>query len=162
VGEGEELLALVQGGAVFLALALLSFVSSWWDGGGWGGGLREAPLAGLPQEDQVGDDLLRDVQVDDPVHQVEADEADGEENAAVLVNVGGGDAAHLLQVLLAVEQGRPPTPAAGPRLMQHQLIVGGTGRGGPAPRQQAGRRAGEAAAGAARPAHAGAAAAAAS
>ncbi len=54
------------------------------------------PLAGLPKEDKVGDDLLRDVEVDDPVHQVEADEADGEEDAAVLVDVGGRDAAHLL------------------------------------------------------------------
>ena len=58
------------------------------------------------QQDQVRNDLLRDVEVDDPVHEVEAGEGDGEEDAGVLVNVGGRDAAHLLQVLLAVEQGR--------------------------------------------------------
>ena len=33
---------------------------------------------------------LRQVVVDDPVHEVEGDEGDGEEDPAVLVDVGGG------------------------------------------------------------------------
>ena len=88
------------------------------------------PLAGLPEEDQIGYDLLGDVQVDDPVHQVEADEADREEDAAVLVNVGGRDAAHLLQVLLAVKErgATATTSTASGGLMQHQLIFRGSGR----------------------------------
>ena len=41
------------------------------------------------------------MQVDDPVHEVEAGEGDGEEDAAVLVNVRRGHTHHLLKVLLA-------------------------------------------------------------
>lgn len=39
------------------------------------------------EQDEVLGHLVADVQVDDPVHEVEAGEGDGEEDAAVLVNV---------------------------------------------------------------------------
>ena len=53
------------------------------------------------QHDQVLGYLVAHVHVDDPVHEVKADERDGEEDAAVLVNVRRRHAHHLLQVLLA-------------------------------------------------------------
>ena len=37
--------------------------------------------------------------VDDPVHELEADEGDGEDDPGVLVNVGGRDAEHPVDVL---------------------------------------------------------------
>jgi len=40
------------------------------------------------------------MQVDDPVHQVEAHKAHGEYDARVLVDVGGRDAQQLVDVLL--------------------------------------------------------------
>ena len=49
--------------------------------------------------DEVGGHLVADVQVDDPVHQVEAKEGEGEEDAAPLVNVRRGDAHHLVELL---------------------------------------------------------------
>ena len=39
-------------------------------------------------EGQVLSHHVRDVQVDDPVHEVEASETDGEDDARVLVDVG--------------------------------------------------------------------------
>ena len=45
--------------------------------------------AGMEQHEVLGD-LVADVQVDDPVHEVEAGEGDGEEDAAVLVDPHGG------------------------------------------------------------------------
>jgi len=39
------------------------------------------------EQDEVLGHLVADVQVDDPVHEVEAGKGDGEEDAAVLVNV---------------------------------------------------------------------------
>ena len=43
-------------------------------------------------EGQVLSHHVRDVQVDDPVHEVEADEGDGEDDAAILVDVAGSHA----------------------------------------------------------------------
>ncbi len=37
--------------------------------------------------------------VDDPIHQLEAGEGDGEKDAAVLVDVGGRHAEQLVQIL---------------------------------------------------------------
>ena len=53
------------------------------------------------QHHQVGRDLVADMQINDPIHQIEASERDGEEDARVFVDVRRGDAEHLLQVLLA-------------------------------------------------------------
>lgn len=47
---------------------------------------------------------ITDVQVDDPVHQIEADEADREHNAGVLVNITGGHAVQLVDVLPWMDQ----------------------------------------------------------
>ena len=62
---------------------------------------RSAFLSSWVEEDEVLRDLVADVQVDDPVHEVEAGEGDGEEDTAVLVNVRRRHPHHLLQVLLA-------------------------------------------------------------
>ena len=77
-----------------------------WAGIRTAGDRRSCCSRGGAEENQVGHNLLGDVEVNDPVHEVEAGEAHREEDAAVLVNVRGRDAAHLLQVLLAVEQRR--------------------------------------------------------
>ena len=52
----------------------------------------------LLKEDQVLYHNIGEVVVDDPVHQLEAAEGDGEEDPAVLVDVGGGDAEHGVDV----------------------------------------------------------------
>lgn len=44
------------------------------------------------------------MQVDDPVHEVEADEAHGEDDAGVLVDVAGRHAVQLVDVLPRVDQ----------------------------------------------------------
>ena len=43
--------------------------------------------------------LVGDVEVDDPVHEVEADEAHGEPDARVFVDVGGSAAVEFVQTL---------------------------------------------------------------
>ncbi|KAJ4429388.1 hypothetical protein ANN_21545 [Periplaneta americana] len=58
----------------------------------------------LIQEHQVVSDHVADVQIDDPVHEVEADEADREDDARVLVDVAGGDAVQLVDVFARVNQ----------------------------------------------------------
>ena len=57
------------------------------------------------EQDEVLGHLVADVQVDDPVHEVETREGDGEEDAAVLVDVRRRHSHHLLQVLLARDLG---------------------------------------------------------
>ena len=64
--------------------------------------------------DQVRHHVFTDIQIDYPIHQVEANERDGEEDSRIFVDVRRRDPAHLLQVLLAVEHRR--------HLVQHQLI----------------------------------------
>ena len=54
------------------------------------------------QHHEVVGDLVAHVEIDYPVHEVEAGEGDGEEDPGVLVNVRRGDAHHLLKVLLAL------------------------------------------------------------
>jgi hypothetical protein len=46
------------------------------------------------QVDQVLGDIARDAQIDHPVHQVETQEHDGEDDPAVLVDVAGAHAQH--------------------------------------------------------------------
>ena len=48
---------------------------------------------------QVIDDIVAKVLVDDPVHELEARKGDWKNDAAVLVNVRGRHAEHLVQVL---------------------------------------------------------------
>ena len=48
---------------------------------------------------EVFDDVVAQVLVDDPVHELEARKGDGKNDAAVLVNVRGRHAEHLVQVL---------------------------------------------------------------
>lgn len=45
----------------------------------------------LAQEHQIVGNDVAHVQVDNPVHQVEADKANGEHYTGVLVNIGWGD-----------------------------------------------------------------------
>ena len=63
---------------------------------------------------QVRHYVFTDIQIDYPIHQVEANERNREEYSGIFVDVGRRNAAHLLQVLLAVQHGR--------HLMEHQLI----------------------------------------
>ena len=57
--------------------------------------------------DEVTDDLITQMLVNNPVHQLEACEGDGKKDTAVLVNVRGSHAEHLVQVLhVAVGVGR--------------------------------------------------------
>ena len=57
--------------------------------------------------DKVLDDIITQVLVDDPVHELEARKGDGEYYAAVLVNVRGRHAEHLVQILhVALRVGR--------------------------------------------------------
>ena len=51
------------------------------------------------EEDQIRDNVITEMAVDDPVHELEASEGDGEEDAAVLVNVGCRHSKELVQVL---------------------------------------------------------------
>ena len=53
----------------------------------------------LVQVDEVLQDLVTQVLVNDPVHQLEAGEGHGEDDPAVLVNVRGRHAEHLVQLL---------------------------------------------------------------
>ena len=69
------------------------------------GSLFFSPLSAGVEQDEVLGHLIADVQIDDPVHEVEAGEGDGEEDAAVLVNVRRRHSHHLLQVLLARDLG---------------------------------------------------------
>ena len=55
-------------------------------------------------EFEVLGDHVGDVQVDDPVHEVEAGEADGEDDARVLVDVGRRGAVQLVQILALTDQ----------------------------------------------------------
>ena len=66
------------------------------------------------QVHQVWHHVFTDIQIDYPIHQVEANERDGEEDSRIFVDVRRRDPAHLLQVLLAVEHRG--------HLVQHQLI----------------------------------------
>lgn len=50
-------------------------------------------------EDEILGDNIGDVQIDDPIHEVEADEADGKDDAGVLVNVGWREAPQLVEIL---------------------------------------------------------------
>jgi len=59
----------------------------------------------LAEEHQIIGDHVADMQVDDPVHQVEAHKAHGEYDARVLVDVGGRDAQQLVDVLYFGDQG---------------------------------------------------------
>ena len=52
----------------------------------------------LLQHDQVLHHNVREMVVDDPVHQLETAEGDGEEDAGVFVDVGGGDPEHGVDV----------------------------------------------------------------
>ena len=56
------------------------------------------------QVDEVRGDLVADVEVDDPVHEVEAEEGEGEEDAAPLVDVRRRDPHHLVQLLRLARQ----------------------------------------------------------
>ena len=63
----------------------------WWcsaDATGAAGAAGAASLLLLHKRHQIGGHLVADVQVDDPVHEVEADERDGEHDAGVFVHVG--------------------------------------------------------------------------
>ena len=51
------------------------------------------------EEDQIRDNVITEMAVDDPVHELEASEGDGEEDAAVLVDVRCGHSKKLVQVL---------------------------------------------------------------
>ena len=53
---------------------------------------------------EVGSDFIRDVQVDDPVHEVEAGEANWKDDSGVLVDTGRGSTAHVIQVLAVIQQ----------------------------------------------------------
>ena len=66
------------------------------------------------QVHQVWHHVFTDIQIDNPIHQVEANERNREEDSGIFVDVGRRNASHLLQVLLAVQHGRD--------LVQHQLI----------------------------------------
>lgn len=69
----------------------------------WGGPyswLLGAPTLLLAQEHQIIGDHVAHMQVDDPVHQVEADEAHGEYDARVLVDIRWRDAQELVDVLM--------------------------------------------------------------
>merc|ERR1719189_1138676 len=83
---------------------------------------REDPLQCLEgsctsigtQVHQVWHHVFTDIQIDNPIHQVEANERNREEDSGIFVDVGRRNASHLLQVLLAVQHGR--------NLVEHELI----------------------------------------
>ncbi len=88
------------------------------------------------QHHQVLGDLVAHVEVDDPVHQVEAGERHREEDPGVLVNVRRADPHHFLQVLPALDLlgGLAVwTPGRGTPASQGHAPVG------PAPRHARGR-----------------------
>ena len=66
------------------------------------------------QVHQVWHHVFTDIQIDNPIHQVEANERNREEDSGIFVDVGRRNASHLLQVLLAVQHGR--------NLVEHELI----------------------------------------
>ncbi len=53
---------------------------------------------------EVGSDFIRDVQVDDPVHEVEAGEANWKDDSRIFVDTGRGSTAHVIQVLAVIQQ----------------------------------------------------------
>ena len=53
----------------------------------------------LLDEDEIFGQCVRDVQVNDPVHEIEADEADGEYDARILVDIGRREAVEFVQIL---------------------------------------------------------------
>lgn len=55
------------------------------------------------KKNQILGDLIANVKVDNPIHQVKGDEGDGKEDPGILVNVRWSDAQHLMQVLLALQ-----------------------------------------------------------
>lgn len=67
-------------------------------------GRRAALLLLLVQEHQVVCYDVTDVQVDDPVHEVEADEADGKHDTGILVDVAGCDSVQLVDILARVDE----------------------------------------------------------
>ena len=65
-----------------------------------------ASFPDVVEVDEVLGDLVADVEVDDPVHEVEAEEGEREEDAAPLVDVGRRDPHHLVQLLRLARQDR--------------------------------------------------------
>jgi len=71
------------------------------------------------QEDQVLHKNVREVLVDDPIHELEANEGDREDNSTVLINVTGSNPEHFIDILWSHN-----------RNWLHQFWRGGTGCGG--------------------------------
>lgn len=53
-------------------------------------------------KDKVRYNLLSDVQIDDPVHEVETGEAHREEDPAIFINIRRGHSTHFIQVLFTL------------------------------------------------------------
>jgi hypothetical protein len=82
----------------------------------------------VEQHQVVGDDVT-DVQVNDPVHEVETHKTNGEHNPRVFVNVAGGDAVQLADVLAGVQEvrgrgRRTPSAALFVRPSVHRVFQG--------------------------------------
>ena len=69
-------------------------------------GEDNASFPDVVEVDEVLCDLVADVEVDDPVHEVEAEEGEREEDAAPLVDVRRRDPHHLVQLLRLARQDR--------------------------------------------------------
>ena len=84
--------------------------------------------------DKVVDNMVAQMLVNDPIHELEACKGDGEKDTAVLVNVRGCHAEHLVQVLhialrvrwrwawRAISTRRTPTIFSGPDVSLKNMI----------------------------------------
>lgn len=56
----------------------------------------------LPKQDKIVGNDVTHVQIDDPVHQIEAYKADGKHNARIFVNIRGRNAQKLVNILQGI------------------------------------------------------------
>ena len=78
----------------------------------------------IVQVDEVGGHLVADVEVDDPVHEVEAEEGEGEQDAAPLVDVRRSYPHHLVELLRLARQDRRQRNGPGHVLLPQHTAVG--------------------------------------
>ena len=53
----------------------------------------------LIDEDEIVGQIVGNVQVNDPVHEIEADETDGEHDTRILVDIGWREAVEFVKIL---------------------------------------------------------------